>query len=225
MKKSAFTLIELLVVIAIIAILAAILFPVFAQAKGAAQRTACISNMKQLATSIVMYGSDFDDLMPLLPNGAGAAGLTGGWIYYSRFPAGDGNSPKAYDPSKGSLYPYIRSTQIFTCPTDSVGKTSGNSYSMNACVAQGGGALKFGKSQSAFEEPSNMMMMNEEADVDAGRDSTDDGYFLYPGNNISTRHALGSDNTFIDTHAKFLRPSDAIARGIIFGSSDLSSCP
>ncbi len=61
MPKRAFTLIELLVVIAIIAILAAILFPVFAQAKVAAQKTSDLSNQKQHATATMLYGGDFDD--------------------------------------------------------------------------------------------------------------------------------------------------------------------
>ncbi|HRI45045.1 MAG TPA: prepilin-type N-terminal cleavage/methylation domain-containing protein, partial [Fimbriimonadaceae bacterium] len=62
--KSAFTLIELLVVIAIIAILAAILFPVFAQAKAAAKKVACMSNFNQMAKAVLMYNGDFDDRMP-----------------------------------------------------------------------------------------------------------------------------------------------------------------
>src|SRR4028118_47961 len=64
-RNSAFTLIELLVVIAIIAILAAILFPVFAQAKAAAKKTACLSNMKQMGTGLHIYMSDSDDVMPV----------------------------------------------------------------------------------------------------------------------------------------------------------------
>lgn len=64
--KKAFTLIELLVVIAIIAILAAILFPVFAQAKMAAKKSTNISNVKQLGTSTIMYGADNEDMFPLL---------------------------------------------------------------------------------------------------------------------------------------------------------------
>jgi prepilin-type N-terminal cleavage/methylation domain-containing protein len=65
LKKRAFTLIELLVVIAIIAILAAILFPVFAQAKAAAKKTAELSNAKQLALGVIMYEADYDDVFPL----------------------------------------------------------------------------------------------------------------------------------------------------------------
>ena len=64
MNRKAFTLIELLVVIAIIAILAAILFPVFAQAKAAAKTTATISNLKQVGTSVHLYASDYDDKTP-----------------------------------------------------------------------------------------------------------------------------------------------------------------
>src|ERR1700736_4417720 len=64
MKRKAFTLIELLVVIAIIAILAAILFPVFAQAKLAAKKTTSISNQKQMGLSLIMYANDYDDLYP-----------------------------------------------------------------------------------------------------------------------------------------------------------------
>lgn len=63
-SRLGFTLIELLVVIAIIAILAAILFPVFAQAKASAKKTVCLSNLKQLGTATYMYGSDADDQMP-----------------------------------------------------------------------------------------------------------------------------------------------------------------
>jgi len=72
-RNRAFTLIELLVVIAIIAILAAILFPVFAQAKNAAKRSACLSNVKQIALGFMMYASDYDDTAPfnrVVENGA-----------------------------------------------------------------------------------------------------------------------------------------------------------
>lgn len=96
--RRAFTLIELLVVIATIAILAAILFPVFAQAKEAAKKATSISQMKQLATAAIMYTSDYDDVMPfgLTPNSAtgtwrrtGGHAIPAGWIVSTRYvPAG-----------------------------------------------------------------------------------------------------------------------------------------
>jgi prepilin-type N-terminal cleavage/methylation domain-containing protein len=64
MRKRGFTLIELLVVIAIIAILAAILFPVFAQARDKARQATCLSNMKQLALAVMMYTQDYEDTLP-----------------------------------------------------------------------------------------------------------------------------------------------------------------
>src|SRR5579862_5041705 len=75
----AFTLIELLVVIAIIAILAAILFPVFSQARAAARKTVCISNMKQLALAVRMYSDDYDGYFPRIQ----ASNGTGTWTVVS----------------------------------------------------------------------------------------------------------------------------------------------
>lgn len=101
--KHAFTLIELLVVIAIIAILAAILFPVFAQAKEAAKKTDCLSNTEQLSLALVMYGNDNDDYMPaILQNQPGPYNDPGG-----------NNIP--YDMQ---VQPYIKNYAIFKCPDD-----------------------------------------------------------------------------------------------------------
>src|SRR5687767_1320699 len=74
-RRRAFTLIELLVVIAVIAVLAAILFPVFAQAREVARKTACASNVRQLGTAFAMYAQDYDDTLPLASY-TGAPGST-----------------------------------------------------------------------------------------------------------------------------------------------------
>jgi prepilin-type N-terminal cleavage/methylation domain-containing protein len=106
--KKAFTLIELLVVIAIIAILAAILFPVFAQAKLAAKKTAALSDVKQLGLAVVMYNNDYD--------GAYDVGTNACW-YYPGVPA-------SFQPSGGwswDISPYVKNAGIFADPTDKPG--------------------------------------------------------------------------------------------------------
>lgn len=106
-RLRAFTLIELLVVIAIIAILAAILFPVFAQAKAAAKKAAAISNHKQLSLAVIGYMADYDDTYPL-------ASVT---VTYSVV----SNPP---DATWGYLsYPYMKNSQIFADPMDPAGQT------------------------------------------------------------------------------------------------------
>jgi prepilin-type N-terminal cleavage/methylation domain-containing protein len=104
MSRKAFTLIELLVVIAIIAILAAILFPVFAQAKLAAKKTASLSNAKQIGLACLMYDIDYDGVFPI---GSGNSwwGPTGGnWVF--------------------ELQPYTKSTPLFQSPLDPKNKAT-----------------------------------------------------------------------------------------------------
>ncbi|MBC8065941.1 MAG: prepilin-type N-terminal cleavage/methylation domain-containing protein, partial [Chlorobia bacterium] len=110
-RYSAFTLIELLVVIAIIAILAAILFPVFAQAKDAAKKTACLSNAKQIGITQKMYMADYDDAAP---------------IFYAYNTQDSGGSPAYFGlpnhkGTEGLLLPYSKSKDIFRSPLDSGG--------------------------------------------------------------------------------------------------------
>lgn len=103
MKNKAFTLIELLVVIAIIAILAAILFPVFAQAKVAAKKTQSLSNVKQIATGLTIYAADYDDYNALSEYGSGDTQIT--WIAAS--------------------YPYVKSGGTFTNPNSGLVQSAG----------------------------------------------------------------------------------------------------
>jgi len=130
MLRKAFTLIELLVVIAIIAILAAILFPVFAQAKEAAKKTQCVSNTKQTALACIMYAGDYDDVLPRHDNNGscayGEVGCTGpDWGIFSP-PYGD-TSVQGYERGKpvmywGAIQPYHKNQGISICPT--MGKTA-----------------------------------------------------------------------------------------------------
>jgi len=112
-KRHAFTLIELLVVIAIIAILAAVLFPVFATAREKARQTSCGSNLKQLALGFTQYTQDYDEMLPCGSNLYGGTATYGqGWA--------------------GQIYSYVKSTQVYTCPDDTrAGAFTSVSYGLN----------------------------------------------------------------------------------------------
>ena len=119
-ERYGFTLIELLVVIAIIAILAAILFPVFAQAREKARQTSCLSNQKQLVLAALQYSQDYDETMPLSVRGAG-----GNWSYLSFVPAPNdwstlfGPITKASTAAvwPNSIESYTKSDGIQACPS------------------------------------------------------------------------------------------------------------
>jgi prepilin-type N-terminal cleavage/methylation domain-containing protein/prepilin-type processing-associated H-X9-DG protein len=178
LRPKGFTLIELLVVIAIIAILAAILFPVFAQAREKARAITCVSNEKQLALGILMYTQDNDETFP---------GAVCDMVSENTSP----ECPETYaanipGPGQnwvGDTYPYVKSTGVFTCPDDPTtvltedsggGNVGGGdppyttiSYALNESIddAQlvgssdwaGGGAGKL----SEFNAPSNTVLLSE----------------------------------------------------------------
>ena len=143
-RHTAFTLIELLVVIAIIAILAAILFPVFAQAREKARSISCLSNMKQIGLGVAQYEQDYDEFTP-----GGLNGYGGGSGY------------------AGQIYPYVKSTQVFRCPSDQADLSRRNaSIAINsnttkpnptpACDRQG-----VGTSIAAYSAPAKTVLLFE----------------------------------------------------------------
>lgn len=104
-KVKGFTLIELLVVIAVIAILAAILFPVFARARESARKTQCLSNMRQLGTAITMYTGDYDEVFPELVSG-------GCW----------GRARDANALWTRQIWPYVKNRGVMLCPSASIAR-------------------------------------------------------------------------------------------------------
>lgn len=119
LRMRGFTLIELLVVIAIIAILAAILFPVFGRARENARRSSCQSNLKQIALGWTQYTQDYDEAMLPISSNGGSTGIAYNWRHI--------------------LQPYMKSQQVFKCPS-SAGDIN-ISYTYNGTVAQAGRKL------------------------------------------------------------------------------------
>jgi len=224
MSRKGFTLIELLVVIAIIAILAAILFPVFAQAREKARQTTCSSNERQLGLAFLQYQQDNDEMFP-----SGIENPTPADEYWR----GNGWSSE--------IFPYVKSTGLYKCPDDStppVGSAVPVSYFMNANIAGSGshGTL------AALNAPTSTVLLGEIRTItydvtkntatfptDVVADGADVGWSNgapCPDGTVYATGVLGGNPTFgrsdawaprhgatgsiflmTDGHVKFLRPS------------------
>ena len=135
--RRGFTLIELLVVIAIIAILAAILFPVFARARENARRASCQSNLKQIGLGVIQYAQDYDEKLPRS---------------YA-----DATTRPAGDTVFNQIQPYLKSTQILRCPSYS---GTGSSYAyINVYLGEG---EQKGTALASIQEVSRTIMMADQ---------------------------------------------------------------
>lgn len=214
-KRRGFTLIELLVVIAIIALLAAILFPVFARARENARRSSCQSNLKQISLGIAQYVQDYDDRYPhyqggvLDPNGAAP-----------------GNGMDMSPPTTGwdnMIQPYMKSTQVMQCPSEStrrVGTTGRNDaldYAYNYYLAGSNTNVIEPKHMSELTAPSSTIMLCD-FDTIPGNGSNDSGVTFrtshttvqYLSSDINKTnncelHLEGANYAFADGHVKWLK--------------------
>lgn len=205
--RRAFTLIELLVVIAIIAILAAILFPVFARAREAARQTSCRSNLKQIGTALQMYRQDYDELMPCLAFGNG----TGPYL------TPDNTATAPYLLWNHVIHSYVKNFGIFNCPS--------NHYTGTTLPYQGQYVTSFGYGLNPFIDGIADAQVGRVADVIMGSDSR---YFrVQPyGSDVPDPAASNGDcntapmypihngtvNTlYFDGHVKSIKPQSVYA--------------
>ncbi len=195
-RSSGFTLIELLVVIAIIAILAAILFPVFARAREKARQTSCLSNVKQIVLGTRMYIQDYDDTFPF-------ADMY--WPVSAPRPWSGGSSTYVYWPDL--LYPYVMNKQVFYCPSrpgDWIG------YSWNVALGYVGnhptriGPIYQGVKLATVRYPAETVLIADHMETYTGERlwaslAPDPAYWC-------EIHNGGWNVGLVDGHAKWYRP-------------------
>jgi prepilin-type N-terminal cleavage/methylation domain-containing protein/prepilin-type processing-associated H-X9-DG protein len=184
--RSGFTLIELLVVIAIIAILAAILFPVFARAREKARQSSCLSNLKQIALAVLMYAEDYDECLPYYQHPFGIA-----W----------------YD----DLQPYTKNSQLRVCPSKTQWNpghaTHKTGYGLNETVFPSGNGSPSPVACVALAEIDYPSETIGGADKNQGNTLivgvSFSGSTAWPYN-VDPRHNDGANFFFMDGHAKWM---------------------
>ena len=208
--RRAFTLIELLVVIAIIAILAAILFPVFATARGKAREAVCKSNLRQVGMGVSMYAEDSDGLYPYAVDPADVF-LPQIWDAFPDFQKqiNDKNNPIPY--VQVTLLPYVKSLEIFHCPSDTGFDTNDFASGPNGDLleidptghpknAYPSSFIKFGTSYYYRTEIAVTHASQQSIQTPANINVLFDGAGRWHGNFITQRY----DTLFGDGHVKSL---------------------
>ena len=201
-RRAAFTLIELLTVIAIIAILASMIFPSFARAREMARRASCQSNMKQLFLGFAQYTQDYDERYP-------KAGNYQAWENKGHWVAGKNSTDASTaltdiaapynakanraDIVGGALFTYVKSEQIYVCPSAKDGQKIGLSYSMNCALS--------GNAMFSVQDDSSVALLVDEA-------YPSDGYFWATdaaegSDQMQQIHNGGGNILFCDGHVKF----------------------
>jgi prepilin-type N-terminal cleavage/methylation domain-containing protein/prepilin-type processing-associated H-X9-DG protein len=224
-QQQGFTLIELLVVIAIIAILAAILFPVFARARENARRASCMSNLKQIGLGMMMYVQDYDEhYAPSVIGtfrdtssyitGAACTGLPCAKYYVS-----DGINTGHYMSWIDIMYPYTKSTQIFVCPSQPA--SAAPSYGYNAYINRwtlGSLPNPVPLTMSAVDNPSGMVMFIDDLS-NYGNYATPFGTYASwkgrgtaIGNTAYAPHMEGANVAFADGHVKWMKQTGPIGK-------------
>lgn len=207
--KKAFTLIELLVVIAIIAILAAILFPVFARARENARRASCQSNLKQIGLGVLQYSQDYDEKM----------------IYTYVLHYGPSGNYLGYNRWQDLVQPYIKSYQIVICPSDptpaqdtTLAGDLKSSYASNTVTqidattyvsSPMNNSYRPPTALAAFDEPSTTIMILDSNYIEM-YDYTMTDWGADPAvtpttSRVAKRHLEGANFLFVDGHVKWQR--------------------